>query len=882
MSRRMDSPIRRRETEVDYYRERPGSEDQTSKQQTLKVQTGEHRTLDPQPVAKSFHTTISKDWTDQEALERQRLVALKDKSELKTSLDSVQEPVSIRSRIDGYDGERYEYLEYSPGYSPEDRHVEERIPIRARYRVPSSGTQLSRTSRGLPDNESGPILPSRARVSRSNSSGDSDEDAPRSMSTGELHETELIRKLRGELDSLETENLRLKGHLQLRGVRWQAIYRVRRRDLDEPSHAMTYNYLDEPHWVKGDRGATSLQGNLPVRSVESYQERNPEVVFVVFRSFTVHAFKGDEEDQEMALWSESIYLTSSDLIKAVKNANRHISKSLEGHSRTDMMDTETELPAPYLPFFHYRRTLENCNTNISQGPRRDWQLLWQYVFENYGDEYMQVDRCLKSGTISRAYIKYLIKFDDILLSKASGQLRGYRAVSNGCQKSNGSGKSQQAGKKPSEDEHNLQTYKVYTEAWEFDGNFQKNCQDVFFTIPSGHDEIVSIRDLEVVPIQYAEPQSVVRLRDRGLQFWKSRSRRYISYRSQRHTETSRNTDLRYMIDPITYKKLHKIKTKPLRDDLGPKLVAAEEPPSDSFLLLLPATINGFNMRNKKWEELDADRICDVCWNTEAFDNLVIDDTTRKLIKALVMRQLEADKGTDLIAGKGQGLIILLHGGPGTGKTFTAESVAEIAKKPLYRVSCGDLGIEPTKVEEYLESVLYLGKIWDCVVLLDEADVYLEQRSMESLSRNALVSVFLRVIEYYEGILILTSNRVGTFDEAFKSRLQLALHYEKLKLKDRRKIWENFIKRLETLEETRIDFDDLHKHVNDLAKHELNGRQIRNAITTARQLALYEEKDLDFNDLQQVIKVALKFDKYTTEMQDGRTDDEIMRSDGVRA
>ena len=307
-------------------------------------------------------------------------------------------------------------------------------------------------------------------------------------------------------------------------------------------------------------------------------------------------------------------------------------------------------------------------------------------------------------------------------------------------------------------------------------------QEISFVIPSGNDEILSIRDLELVPIQYAEPQLVVRLREIGLQFWKSRSRRYISYRSQRDTQDTRNTDLRYMIDPVTYKKLHKSYATPLQDGLGPELFSAEKPPADPFPLLLPATINGFNMRNKKWEELDVDRISDVCWNTEAFDNLVIDDTTRKLIKALVMRQLEADKGTDLIAGKGQGLIILLHGGPGTGKTFTAESVAEIAKKPLYRVSCGDLGTDPTKVEEYLESVLYLGKIWDCVVLLDEADVYLEQRSMESLARNALVSVFLRVIEYFEGILILTSNRVGTFDEAFKSRLQLALHYEKLKLK----------------------------------------------------------------------------------------------------
>ena len=214
-----------------------------------------------------------------------------------------------------------------------------------------------------------------------------------------------------------------------------------------------------------------------------------------------------------------------------------------------------------------------------------------------------------------------------------------------------------------------------------------------------------------------------------------------------------------------------------------------------------------------------------------------------------MQQLEGEKGTDLIAGKGQGLIVLLHGGPGTGKTFTAEAVAELAEKPLYRVTCVDLGTEPTEVEKYLDSVLYLGKIWDCVLLLDEADVYLEERSIESLSRNVLVSVFLRVLEYYEGILILTSNRVGTFDESFKSRIQLAIHYEKLKFNDRRTIWENFIRRLHKVEETGIDLDDIHKNIDDLARNDLNGRQIRNAITSARQFARYQKKELNYADLQ---------------------------------
>lgn len=88
-----------------------------------------------------------------------------------------------------------------------------------------------------------------------------------------------------------------------------------------------------------------------------------------------------------------------------------------------------------------------------------------------------------------------------------------------------------------------------------------------------------------------------------------------------------------------------------------------------------------------------------------------------------------------------------------------------------------------------------------VVLLDEADVFLEERDMKDLNRNALVSVFLRALEYYDGILILTSNRVGTFDEAFKSRIQLALHYENLNVTQRRKVWRNFMNRLKTLVRT---------------------------------------------------------------------------------
>ncbi|KAI8966107.1 hypothetical protein F5Y11DRAFT_343799 [Daldinia sp. FL1419] len=83
------------------------------------------------------------------------------------------------------------------------------------------------------------------------------------------------------------------------------------------------------------------------------------------------------------------------------------------------------------------------------------------------------------------------------------------------------------------------------------------------------------------------------------------------------------------------------------------------------------------------------------WNETAFERLVLKKKTKKLIRALVSDKIETHRSTDIISGKGNGLIMLLHGGPGTGKTPTAESVAEIARKPFYPVTCGNIG---TKVE----------------------------------------------------------------------------------------------------------------------------------------------------------------------------------------
>jgi SpoVK/Ycf46/Vps4 family AAA+-type ATPase len=278
-----------------------------------------------------------------------------------------------------------------------------------------------------------------------------------------------------------------------------------------------------------------------------------------------------------------------------------------------------------------------------------------------------------------------------------------------------------------------------------------------------------------------------------------------------------------------------------------------------------------------------EHIEEICWNKNVFtDDLVLNEGKKELIQALVTVHLEGTvkSKADFMTGKGEGLLILLHGGPGTGKTLTAESVAELAARPLYRVTCGDIGTDPEEVEKYLNSVLFIGSTWNCVVLLDEADVFLEERTKLDLQRNALVSVFLRVLEYYDGILILTSNRIGTFDEAFKSRVQLSLHYPPLNRENRLRVWENFVALLEDPFDT-SKFAEIRQRLSSLASHKLNGRQIRNTMNTARQLSQFKKEPLGYRHLNQAIQNVLEFEKYVTKLHDDQTDEEYAEMHGIR-
>ncbi|KAL1619115.1 hypothetical protein SLS56_010249 [Neofusicoccum ribis] len=173
----------------------------------------------------------------------------------------------------------------------------------------------------------------------------------------------------------------------------------------------------------------------------------------------------------------------------------------------------------------------------------------------------------------------------------------------------------------------------------------------------------------------------------------------------------------------------------------------------------------------------------------------------------------------------------------------SECVAAHTERPLLSLTCTDIGVDPGKVEKNLEKWFKIASSWRTIMLIDEADIYMERRQVQDLARNNLVAGFLRALEYYQGILFLTTNRVGTFDEAFISRIHIMVHYRPFTNEDRVNVWENFFGKLEDEqgEEMKI-LESTRDYVksDEVQELEWNGREIRNAFQIAVALAQTEE------------------------------------------
>ncbi|KAF5722927.1 Fidgetin 1 [Fusarium mundagurra] len=235
-----------------------------------------------------------------------------------------------------------------------------------------------------------------------------------------------------------------------------------------------------------------------------------------------------------------------------------------------------------------------------------------------------------------------------------------------------------------------------------------------------------------------------------------------------------------------------------------------EPLTDDMCLVATPWLKGFDLKTKDWARFYVDDLTPVVWNDTAFNHLVLPGTEKQLAWEFVENKTLANSFDD----------------------FIQDKVAEKARVPLYSMSAGDLGTVPKEVELALERALTLCGLWNAMLLLDEADVFLGARTDSDLARNELIAVFLTKLEYYTGVCFLTTNRTASIDTAFQSRVDLFLPYKDLTFEARKKVWQNFINRAGG---TQVEIAD--EDMNKLAEMKLNGREIKNLIKSAHLLGL---------------------------------------------
>lgn len=365
--------------------------------------------------------------------------------------------------------------------------------------------------------------------------------------------------------------------------------------------------------------------------------------------------------------------------------------------------------------------------------------------------------------------------------------------------------------------------------------------DKKFVIP----EFRGAKDPSSLPVRQITDEELTKLTERGKKLIKyGKSGTYVSYTGNMFRQTPYGiykfrADGRCMIDPIGFTKKMPIYSKTYG------LTDCEDVPEDLMFMCYPF-VNGFSFTTKDWGEMYVDQLEDVKFDDKAFDYLVLDESIKQMIRALVVNS--EGTFTDIIQKKSGGTIICLNGSPGIGKTLTSQSLAEMLHKPLYSVSVGELGTTVEALEKRLADVLEIAHAWNAIILLDEADIFMEKRASNDIQRNAMVSIFLRLLENYQGIMFLTTNRPENLDLAFKSRISISINYKDLDENARYKVWINLLE----ASNTHLSQED----IIQLSKVEMNGREIKNCIRMGQCLAKESKEELSIKIIEQVIPFVI--------------------------
>lgn len=243
-----------------------------------------------------------------------------------------------------------------------------------------------------------------------------------------------------------------------------------------------------------------------------------------------------------------------------------------------------------------------------------------------------------------------------------------------------------------------------------------------------------------------------------------------------------------------YRSPNKRENRKVVHDVAPSEIAALRTVAPSILFSgdsygpvpVITAVRVFDLGAQDFLDVNTGDLSEYVYDEHLQDKLVLPDDQRELLNILTT-DISVFTG-DIIDGKSAGNVVLAKGRPGVGKTLTAEVYAEVTARPLYSIHSGSLGVTADLVRKNLEVIFDRAKRWDAVLLLDEADVFVMERGLD-LSQNAIVAEFLRTLEYFDGLLFLTTNRIDGVDEAILARCAAVIEYRPPGPKDARQVWQ---------------------------------------------------------------------------------------------
>jgi hypothetical protein len=201
--------------------------------------------------------------------------------------------------------------------------------------------------------------------------------------------------------------------------------------------------------------------------------------------------------------------------------------------------------------------------------------------------------------------------------------------------------------------------------------------------------------------------------------------------------------------------------------------------TDAYLVPLHLELRIFHLEKHNFYKTHVVNLAPYKYKPEIKDHLILPAKTLKVANLLI--RAENDEVEDVIEGKSQGRLITCIGDPGLGKTLLAEILSEAVGKPLYKFQAAQLGLDPETLEKRLRVLLHRAERWGCVVMIDEANAYIHDRGVD-VHQNAIVGVFLRLLEYYRGTIIITTNQTNAdgsdmdVDDAILSRSSAVIKF----------------------------------------------------------------------------------------------------------